>query len=440
MTPIPLTVDFDETSVVGSRAVHARETGGPIGVRRSSARARGRSRSRLALVGVVAASAALSGVAAQGSANAAESRSDDAFQQVNLVSDLGGGFAQLQDPAVINPWGIAMGPDTPLWVNNNSNRTLATCDETCVIKPADLLTKITLYSGANATNDHVVKVPLEVTASVPTGMVFNPTSSFVINQGGVKTPARFLFNETFLSDVGESKSTITGWSNVPPPPPTTTTMTAATKDPGSHNGLALVPGDSHHGPRLLAADSTNGGAIDVYDATFNKVIAPGMFVDPTIRDDGFVPYNVTFLKDRVYVTYAADDGGNGGALSVFSSNGKFRKRLHTNGPDVGPLNAPWGMTIAPDDWGDFGGAILVGNVNDGMINAFNRRNGHFRGTVNDATGTALANPGLWSLAFGNGTIGTPRTLLFSAGIATPGGDGQDGYSHGLVGLIKPVGE
>jgi uncharacterized protein (TIGR03118 family) len=412
-----------------------------MGARRSSAWARGRSRGRLALVGAVAASAALTSVVAQGSATAAASESDDAFQLVKLVSDIGGGFAQLQDPAVINPWGIAMGPDTPLWVNNNLNKTLTTCDDTCVITPADLLTKITLYSGANATNDEVVKVPLEVTASLPTGMVFNPTSSFVINQGGVQTPARFLFNQTFLSDVAENdtKSTITGWSNVPPPPPTTTTLTAATKDPGSHNGLALVPGDSHQGPRLLAADSENG-AIDVYDSTFNKVTAPGLFVDPTIGDDGFAPYNVTFLKDRVYVTYASPDGGNGGALSVFSSNGKFRKRLHTNGPDVGPLNAPWGMTIAPDNWGDFGGSILVGNVNDGMINAFNRRNGHFRGTVKDATGMPLANPGLWSLAFGNGTIGTPRTLLFSAGIATPGGDGQDGYSHGLIGLIKPVGE
>jgi uncharacterized protein (TIGR03118 family) len=410
-----------------------------MGVRRSSAWVHGRPRRRLALVGAVAVTAALTSVVAQGSTTAAASESDEAFQQVNLVSDIGGDFAQLQDPAVINPWGIAMGPDTPLWVNNNLNTTLTSCTETCDITPADLLTKITLYRGATRADDPVIKVPLEVTGSVPTGMVFNPTSSFLINQGGVNTPARFLFNESFFSDVGgDQKSTITGWSNVPAPAPTTTS-TAATKDPANHTGLALVPGDSHRGPRLLAADSENG-TIDVYDASFHKVTAHGLFVDPTITADGFAPYNVTFLKDRVYVAYASVDGGNGGALSVFSTNGKFRKRLHTNGPENGLLNGPWGMTIAPEGWGDFGGAILVGNVNDGKINAFNRRNGHVLGTVKGVDGMPIANPGLWGLAFGNGTIGTPQTLLFSAGIGTPGGPGGDEYSHGLVGLLKQVRE
>ena len=97
------------------------------------------------------------------------------------------------------------------------------------------------------------------------------------------------------------------------------------------------------------------------------------------------------------------------------------------------------MAIAPEDWGDFGGALLVGNVESGKINAFNRRNGHLLGTLSDAAGMPLVNPGLWGLAFGNGTIGTPRTLLFAAGIGeSAGGFGEHVYEHGLVGLIEPV--
>jgi hypothetical protein len=97
------------------------------------------------------------------------------------------------------------------------------------------------------------------------------------------------------------------------------------------------------------------------------------------------------------------------------------------------------MAIAPEHWGRFGGALLVGNVDTGKINAFNRRNGHLLGTISDKQGKPLVNPGLWGIAFGNGTIGTPNTLLFAAGIGEKvGGLGDHVYEHGLVGLIKPV--
>ena len=44
----------------------------------------------------------------------------DSFTQRDLVSDVPG-LAELLDPVVKNPWGIAFGPvatPTPLWVNN----------------------------------------------------------------------------------------------------------------------------------------------------------------------------------------------------------------------------------------------------------------------------------------------------------------------------------
>lgn len=55
--------------------------------------------------------------------------------------------------------------------------------------------------------------------------------------------------------------------------------------------------------------------------------------------------------------------------------------------------------------------------------------GAFKGQLTDASGKVIVNEGLWGLAFGNGATGTPRDLLFAAGI--------DGYAHGLFGLIHP---
>jgi len=188
------------------------------------------------------------------------------------------------------------------------------------------------------------------------------------------------------------------------------------------------------GPRLIAVGTVGfgpTGVVDVFNGAFHKVNMPGAFVDPNAR--ALAPYNVAYLQGRVYISYASASGTRD-ALSVFTPQGRFIKRLVTGAP----LAGPWGMVIAPKNWGDFGGALLVGNVGDGKINAFNPGTGHRLGTLRNARGNALVNPGLWGLAFGNGTIGTPRTLLFAAGIGSGRGFGPDVYEHGLFGLIRPV--
>ena len=119
----------------------------------------------------------------------------------------------------------------------------------------------------------------------------------------------------------------------------------------------------NRGNRLLVADGLNG-TVDVYDADFQLVDDPGLFVDPKIAKTGLVPYNVAFLKDRVYVAYADPEGAHRGAISMFKADGKFKKRLFTDG-DGGVLQGPWGMAIAPKHWGKFGGRLLVGNVENG---------------------------------------------------------------------------
>ncbi len=73
--------------------------------------------------------------------------------------------------------------------------------------------------------------------------------------------------------------------------------------------------------------------------------------------------------------------------------------------------------------------LLVGNVDNGRISAFKLSTGALKGQLRKADGKLIVNNGLWGIQFGNGRTGTPRDLLFAAGI--------DDYLHGLFGLIHP---
>ena len=97
----------------------------------------------------------------------------------------------------------------------------------------------------------------------------------------------------------------------------------------------------------------------------------------------------------------------------------------------GTLNAPWGIALAPADFGRFSNMLLVGNFGDGRISAFDLNTGDFRGLLRTANHRALSIDGLWGLAFGNGVLGQPtNTLFFTAG---PGDE-----AHGLYGRIDAV--
>jgi hypothetical protein len=62
------------------------------------------------------------------------------------------------------------------------------------------------------------------------------------------------------------------------------------------------------------------------------------------------------------------DNANGaglGLVNVFDTTGRFVKRLISTG---GRLNAPWGMALAPAEFGTLGNTLMV-NFGDGRINA-----------------------------------------------------------------------
>ncbi|MBA2559149.1 MAG: TIGR03118 family protein [Propionibacteriales bacterium] len=340
-----------------------------------------------------------------------------AFHQVNLVSDIKG-MAKLTDPDVKNPWGIAFGPDTPLWVANQFNPDSAVPNPT----PQDLVTEITVYSGANGSGP-ITKIPLEVKASSPFGIVYNPTDRFVVERNGASAASKFLWNEFTVDATGIPIAGITGWS--PDVPPLSRGVIKVRRPGAVDLGIALER--THKGPRLLVANVV-AGTIDVYDGRFQPVVRQGAFVDPD--GAGLAPYNVAFLHRRVYVAYTSDSGVY--AISVFSKRGRFIKRLVTGDP----LDDPWGMAIAPRHWGGVGGDLLVGSVESGRIDAFNRHTGAFEGALSDRHGDPLVNPGIWGLQFGNGVIGTRRSLIFAAGIGDEVNDHV--YEHGLIGKIRPT--
>jgi uncharacterized protein (TIGR03118 family) len=173
--------------------------------------------------------------------------------------------------------------------------------------------------------------------------------------------------------------------------------------------------------RLYATDFHNG-RVDVFDASWQPVSLAGAFTDKKVPK-GFAPFGIQTIGQRIFVTYAKQDAAKkddvkGRALgwfSVFDTSGKLLSRV---GPR-GPLNAPWGLAIAPSTFGKFGGDLLVGNFGDGRISVYTeRRNGKwaYLGGLRNPAAQPIEIDGLWALQFGNGANAGPTdTLFFTAG-------------------------
>jgi uncharacterized protein (TIGR03118 family) len=331
---------------------------------------------------------------------------ENAFVQHNLVSDLPG-LADHTDPHLQNPWGIAESAQSAFWIVNNKSGFADIYDGSG--KPSPLEVPVPAAGGAGAAS--------------PTGQVFNPTNGFVLN--GAK-PALFLF----CTEDG----TISGWyggiENNKAQIAVDRSGTGAV-----YKGLALGVMDS--GPVLYAANFS-AGTVDVFSGDFSMQSTPGAFADPDLPP-GFAPFNIYVASGKVYVAYAMQDedkeddlpGEGNGYVDVFDLNGAFIKRLISGGK----LNSPWGMAIAPEQFGDFGNALLVGNFGDGTINAFDASTGEFVGTLKNASGEPIVNLGLWALQFGNGAAGgDTHALYFTAGISGP--DAEPVETHGLFGSIQ----
>jgi uncharacterized protein (TIGR03118 family) len=346
------------------------------------------------------------------------------FALTNLVTDQGS-TAPNVDHNLVNPWGLSIPAGLPAWAANNHTQTS------------------TLYDGNGKAQPHAS--PLVVTFSQsgagvdfdPTGIVFNGVATdFVVTQGTVSGAAKFIFD-------GEG-GMIAGWS--PGVNPTAAVNMYTDAGGAVYKGLAIAQNGGH--AFLYAADFHNN-KVDVFNTAFAKQATSASafsFADPSIPA-GYAPFGIQAINNgaggatQIYVTYAKQkapdnhDNANGaglGYVDIYDTNGALIKQWVAQGA----LNAPWGIALAPNDFGTLSNALLVGNFGDGVINGYDAASGHFIGTVKDAHGAAIATPGLWGIAFGNDANNQPHNTLFFA--AGTNDEANGSYGRIDVGSTPPV--
>ena len=358
--------------------------------------------SQKAIVTALSATTAKSGMAAPGPSQF--------YLQHNIASD---GFvpADHTNTDVVNAWGLVSGPTTPWWIADNGTG------------------KSTVYNVGTDTFPLTVTVPgVGGAQGNPTGLVFNGGTGFVVNNGVSTSAARFIF--------ASEDGTISAFRGVPV---VTVVPNAQAPAHGAiYKGLAI---DSSTNGQFLYATDFHGGAVDIFDSSFHAVTIAGAFTDSTLPP-GFAPFGIQNIGGTIYVTYALQDqdkeddvaGPGNGYLDAFDTSGNFIRRVASGGE----LNSPWGLALAPDDFGRFSGDLLVGNFGDGRIHVFDPQrltsDGGFGpiGLMHSAAGKPIQIDGLWALQFGSGAPanGSIKTLFFTAG---PGGE-----DHGLFGSIVNV--
>jgi uncharacterized protein (TIGR03118 family) len=327
----------------------------------------------------------------------------------NLVSDLPG-QAEHRDVHLANPWGIGYSPTGPFWIADNHNGVATVYDDQGRSLPEG--------------SPLVVTIPTPVAGmppTAPTGIVYNGTADFELGAG---LPALFIF--------ATEDGTISGWN--PAVDQTHAIRKVDSSGAGAvYKGLAL---GNDGGANFLYVTNFNAGTVSVFDKHFAPAM-PGTFLDATIPA-GFAPFGIRNIGGKLFVTYAMqnaakhDDvaGPGNGFVDVFSTSGVLLQRLISHGV----LNSPWGLALAPPDFGDLSNTLLVGNFGDGTIHGFDPSSGAPVGEVSIPSGKPFVVQGLWGLTFGNGeAAGEKNVLFFTAGIPGPSGMVED---HGLFGSLK----
>ncbi len=330
------------------------------------------------------------------------------YLQTNLVSDLSALGAEVMDPNLKNPWGLSFQPGGPVWVADQGTQ------------------NATLYgvTGASVTKESLtVAVPPSGPGALgPTGLVAN-TNSSAFGVSGTGKSALFIF--------ANLNGSISAWNGAAG----TTAVTETSASGAAYTGLAM----NQAGTLLYAANAAGTGGIDVFNGSFAPAtLSAGAFAAPTaIKTAGLVPFNVKDINGKVYVTYAPaghaaeTSAAKGmGALAVFSEDGTLESSSFVGDQ----LASPWGLALAPSNFGQFGGDLLVGNFafGDSVIDALNPTTFAVEGTI--AINDGGQSPGgLWSLAFGGGGAdGNPDTLFIT--------DGLNGETDGLLASITAVPE
>jgi uncharacterized protein (TIGR03118 family) len=335
------------------------------------------------------------------------------YTQTNLVSNTSG-VAPVTDPQLLNPWGLSRSSNGAWWVSDN------------------LAGVSTLYNGAGVKNPLIVTIPpvdptnKKTPIGSPAGTIFNGSpTDFLIAPG---FPAQFIFatNDGGIAAWNPNVGIAQGATA----PSTHAEMVVRTKDGSGYTGVTSAFID---GQRFLYAANFSKGRIDVYDNAFHRVKLRGNeghdhfnqfdfnedhysngnepFVDDRLPRD-YVPFNVQAIGNDIVVTYVLHqegqqfetDGPGLGYVDIYTSSGKLLRRLEHGDW----LNAPWGVALAPLDFGKFSHDLLVAQFgggtateNSGVIAAYDPVTGRFEGLLEDASGKPIAIPGIWAISLGN---------------------------------------
>jgi uncharacterized protein (TIGR03118 family) len=361
---------------------------------------------------------AAAGLVAAAQPSGAATAPPNKFKVTNLIANNSSFGAKLVDPNLTNAWGLASSPSSPLWISDNNSGNAS------------------VYSGGISGSAVSLDLTVPVPGGNPTGQVFNPSTSFPV--GGPKgSPANFIVATDSIGAT-VSPGEIAAWNGGT----AFVVEDSPTGGPGGRTaagaifkGLAIATTPTA-GPELFAADVHNA-TVDVFNKNFAPVSTPYQFKDPMIPA-GYAPFGIQSLGGKIYVTYGKQNasktdvvpGAGRGFVDVYSVNGKLLHHLISGGSGS-PLNEPWGLAIAPANFGPFGGDLLVGNLGNGWINAFNPTTGQFLGTLDGTNGYPITISGIWGLRVGNSAFGGASALVFSAG-PTAGGTK---YADGLVGTL-----
>ncbi len=332
------------------------------------------------------------------------------YQVTNLVSD-GSVPATVTNASFLNPWAIS---DSGTWWIATEASGL---DYAISTVPAVNFSVVVPAASGSPT-----------ATGVPAGSVTTGGATGMLLPNGTK--ASFLFSTL--------DGAISGWNGKLGTAGAISQIAINNSAAGaSYPGLAII--NTATASYILAPNFGTGNKIEIYSGTFQPTTLTGTFTDPTLPS-GYSPFSVHVLGTQVFIAYAlrsatapyhtVNAAGNG-VVSVFDTSGNFVARVATGGN----LDSPWGVAIAPANFGIFGGDILIGNFGNGIINAYDPKTYAWRGQLNDNTGKTLVYASLWELLPGGTTVGNSAgvsggdttTVYFTAGLANE--------AHGLFAAI-----
>ena len=333
------------------------------------------------------------------------------YVRTDLASNQPGVAPSTDQQHLINSWGLTALPATPFWLSDNGSGFS------------------TLYTGAGLQIPLFVTIPASAsspagTPGTPTGIVGNistTASDFIVTENGKSAPALFIF--------ATLDGTISAWT--PRVDGVVTSMGITSSHAtrvvdqvvagATYTGLAIATNKEGQ-TFLYAADGGPNRAVDMFNGAFAFVKS---FSDPKIPRD-FTTYGIQAINGEIWITFTPLNKAQGGFVDVFATDGTILRHdaIH------GPLHSPWGIALAPADFGPMSNAILISNnISRGRVNAFDPNSGGFLGPLRDANGNPIEIDNVWALQFGQdgGPNGAHNQLFFTGG--------PNGYANGIFGVI-----